>query len=232
MKNTRPLFGITSRIVVMIDHFSRTTGYVVASLIVIFGVSLSGLEQAQAGIIYDESVSGDLDSSFDGNTLQLSAGSNTILGSSSFNTDTSVFDLDRFTLLLGGGLGITQVDITFSNLVPGTVTSLLGKTELRVTGSPNTLYFRRIQTVWNNFVNTTTHDDLPLFDASILGGVLPSQAAEGACDSGCTFDYTLTYVVVYREPVPEPGTLAMLGLGLLGMSITCRRRSRALAWRG
>ncbi len=51
-------------------------------------------------------------------------------------------------------------------------------------------------------------------------------ALPGSCGSGnCTNQSDFTLVQFQYEPVPEPGTYAMLGLGLIGIGLLARRRA-------
>lgn len=50
-------------------------------------------------------------------------------------------------------------------------------------------------------------------------------ALAGTCGSGpCTNQSDYALVRFQYEPVPEPGTYAMLGLGLIGIGLIARRR--------
>lgn len=51
-------------------------------------------------------------------------------------------------------------------------------------------------------------------------------ALNGSCGLGlCTNQSDFTLVQLQYEPVPEPGTYAMLGLGLIGIGLVARRRT-------
>jgi hypothetical protein len=90
----------------------------------------------------------------------------------------------------------------------------------------------------------TDDDDGPGFDAAVLGSPLTAGiqyfAVVTSFGNGATFDYTLTinpnaanttggvatFGLLPRAEAPEPGTLGLLGLGLMGLGLGATRRRR------
>ena len=189
------------------------------------GVFLAATSATAVPIAYDETVSGDLDGT---QSFALDAGANTFTGS--IARDAGNTDSDEFQVTLGSGLAIASVTIEFLRfeLTAGTAFEVTPGLDM----SQNTPGFV--------FLGVT-----PFFD--ILGAALPETLAiafanpftpgfpvdaevfSGASISfgGAAFeiDYVATFNIREASRLPEPSTVALIGLGLMVLGFTRRRDS-------
>ena len=172
---------------------------------------------AHAIVLYDESVSGDL-ATFDTITLDLTAGTNSVLGSSLFTLND--YDFDGFQLSLGSGLNLLSVDYYINNLAVSTNTVSLGTTfSLRDGGHSGTT------------LDTTSIDLLGVSPQEMFAGALPlpglmslstspNQLSRGG--DGGSWNYEIRFTVA-SATVPEPSVALLIASGLIVFGITRRK---------
>lgn len=182
---------------------------------------------ALAGVIYDESVSGDLPNSSLATYLQLFDGDNTILGSVQVKTGTGAFfNHDRFRLLLGGGLSITNIEVSFFNLNTPSATTLRAVTEVNNLGPAPSLEVNIRKYVYNDTIIDIPTTNFPLSDDEYRGSIGVNTNGGAACAGTCTFDYELTYQV---SSVPEPSTIFLLFTGFVLVGVNFKRQRKILS---
>ena len=189
------------------------------SIITLFGINLLlGSFTSHATVIYDESLSGDL-ATFDTITLDLSAGTNSVIGSSGYTS--SITDFDGFQISLGTGLILTAVEYFINNLSISSNTSYLATSYSLKNGSHtgSTLAYTTIN-VLSSLPQSMFGTALPLFGNLSLA---TSPASLGRIGDGGTWDYEFRFTVA---SVPEPYTLTMIALGLLGIGFSRKRSTQ------
>lgn len=172
---------------------------------------------AQSIVIYDESVSGDL-ATFDAATLSLTAGTNSVLGSSAFNLTTA--DHDSFQLSLGTGLTILSVDYFINNLAVSTDTIRMRTTyKLREGGYDGTILASTTIDLLGGTPQPMFAGALPLPGLMSLSSLNSGMSLSG---EGGYWDYEIRLNVASAS-VPEPSVFLLIASGLMVFGITRRK---------
>jgi uncharacterized protein (TIGR03382 family) len=141
-------------------------------------------------------------------------------------------------LISAGGADYALVLDAHSGMVTGGLYSIVSaETAQTVLGNPSTIYYRNDLPVWaspasavllgtgtvviTSFGNGTTAPEYEIAVSGITGGTalftsgaFTFEVASSTCGNG----------VLYASTVPETGTMAMIGMGLLGLALLSRRR--------
>jgi uncharacterized protein (TIGR03382 family) len=162
-------------------------------------------------------------------------GDSTLAPYTSIGVTLSVGDM----LIAAGGAEFALVLDAHSGMVTGGLYSIAStETAQTVLGNPSATAYRNNLPVWaspagavllgtgtvviTSFGDGTTAPEYDIAVSGITGGTplftsggFSFQASSSTCGNG----------VVYASTVPETGTMAMIGMGLLGLALLSRRRS-------
>ena len=177
---------------------------------------------AQAGFLYEEVTGGDLDTATNANSeFEFTAGSNLIKGTGSNAKDEPV-DLDGFLFSLDVGLSLDKVIFRAYNFQVSTNTTDLSALWYLKEGSYSGAALSE-----DGLGNILMTQDQEFFDKN-----LPLGAGTYAFDpvslkrvgDGGTWNYEVEFFVSNVNNVPEPTTLAILGLGLAGLAASRQKK--------
>ncbi|MCB1841320.1 MAG: hypothetical protein KDI09_00010 [Halioglobus sp.] len=173
---------------------------------------------ASAGIIYDESVSGDLSGSFTAPTfISLGVGANTVVGQMGPNGNTGAIggnDADYFRFTLGSGETLDSISVDAYTFAPT---------------DPGVSFFGYVMNVVFAGQGIADIDGFVLFNGA-SGDILDDIAGGslGAGDyafwiqetSANTVNYQLTFNTSRASDVPAPAVPLLLGIGLLCLQVS------------
>ncbi len=138
----------------------------------------------------------------------------------------SVSGLDANGILPGAGGGAIIGDIFFSFVGPGTMTPSTSNSvsfTIGDAGGDNDVFQIRAFNLGNTLINTQNVSGTSRFSVSIVAAGIHRVEV----DFMGTFGYSLDDLRFEDpQPAPEPGTMLLIGLGLVGTLGYVRRRSR------
>ena len=190
----------------------------------------SMMTPAYAGLIYDESVSGDLGHGVGFRpTLALSAGTNTILGTGSW-TLRGAIDEDDWYLSIASGLEL--IGMTFDWQLISPVSTDLGGFGVQVllkqqfTPGDVIAHERIFRDASNGNLIGTQQDVVaawPYSGGNLIGTTGQNGGGGQICLTSCVWSYAINFEVHASTSgpdgqVPEPSTLAIFALGMIGLA--------------
>jgi len=181
-------------------------------------------------ITYAESVSGDLQALCPCNVFAFDLGVNSVSGTSFQNTSLNISDFDSFAFFIPVGAQLTKVTYSFIATFSGGGTGGTAADRF-VLDEGNA--FPIAPFISDEIVNFMAASPVSLFSALPLdSGTYTLQNFEKIATLGLNTSVDYRWEFTVSTAVPEPETLRLLGLGLIGLFLSAtqiRRKSIASA---
>lgn len=172
--------------------------------------------------MYDEAVSGDL-ASYSSVDLGFSVGSNLVLGDGVFNDEG--YDIDGFLFHLSAGQSLSDVIFTVTNRRVGTDESALSVKWSLIAGN-----YGAVTLSTSGNANILDSNEQVFFDDALplgAGNYAFAPVSLSKSGSGGAWNYRIEFFVLDSNQIPEPESLALLGLGLAGLAFSRSKKKVA-----